>query len=241
MKCSSAIHSALEKYNQMAPHQSPSWPILQFSDIAPYSWLGDFDLLKFSGTNIIQKPWSIPANHEIMNKYFKVVHAHEEIHHLNIEICRLVEDPLGSSENFIDVEDEVLQLCFLDTLDVWLYILSTIEKNGRKILSFARDGWVQCLWWWVPIWWAQKQCLGLLIDIDRQYGRDWWAEVEAEQWWEHKPRKSCVRSLIQSICFMSRLCAPVINGSSYCIFELTIPFSIWIELWMMLWLQTIRW
>ena len=37
----------------------------------------------------MQKPWSIPANREIANKYFKVVRAHEEIHRLNIEIRRL--------------------------------------------------------------------------------------------------------------------------------------------------------
>ena len=37
----------------------------------------------------MQKPWSIPVNHEVANKYFKVVCAHEEIHHLNVEICRL--------------------------------------------------------------------------------------------------------------------------------------------------------
>lgn len=37
----------------------------------------------------MQKPWSVPANHEVANKYFKVLRAHEEIHRLNIEIRRL--------------------------------------------------------------------------------------------------------------------------------------------------------
>ena len=26
--------------------------------------------------------------------------------------------------------------------------------------------------------------------IDGRRERDWWTEVDAEQWWEHKPRKS---------------------------------------------------
>ena len=53
-KCSSAICIALERYNQLAPLQNPPRPILQFSDVASYSWLSDFDLLKFSSTDIMQ-------------------------------------------------------------------------------------------------------------------------------------------------------------------------------------------
>jgi hypothetical protein len=88
-KRSSAIRTALEKYNKLAPLQIPPRPILQFSDVASYSWLSDFDLLKFSRTDIMQKPWSVPANREVSNKYFKVLRAHEEIHRLNIEVRRL--------------------------------------------------------------------------------------------------------------------------------------------------------
>ena len=57
--------------------------------MASYSWLSEFDLLKYSHTDIMQKPWSVPVNREVADKYFKVVCAHEEIHHLNVEICRL--------------------------------------------------------------------------------------------------------------------------------------------------------
>jgi hypothetical protein len=88
-KRSSAIRTALEKYNQLAPLQDPPRPILQFSDVASYSWLSKFDLLKFSCTDILQKPWSVPANREVANKFFKVLRAHQEIHRLNIEVRRL--------------------------------------------------------------------------------------------------------------------------------------------------------
>jgi hypothetical protein len=88
-KRSSAIRTALEKYNELAPLQTPPRPTLQFSDVASYSWLSEFDLLKYSRTDIMQKPWSVPANREVANKYFKVVRAHEEIHRLNVEIRRL--------------------------------------------------------------------------------------------------------------------------------------------------------
>ncbi|KAF8229080.1 hypothetical protein L208DRAFT_1092424, partial [Tricholoma matsutake] len=86
---SSAICTALEKYNELGPLQKPPQPVLEYSDVASYSWLGAFDLLKHSCTNIMHKPWSVSANCKVANKYFKVVHAHEEIHRLNVEICWL--------------------------------------------------------------------------------------------------------------------------------------------------------
>ena len=70
-KRSSAIRMALEKYNELAPLQNPPRPTLLFSDVASYSWLTDFDLLKYSCTDIMQKPWSVPANHEVANKFSK--------------------------------------------------------------------------------------------------------------------------------------------------------------------------
>ena len=88
-KRSAAIRTALDKYNELAPQQNPSRPILQYSDVASYSWLGDFDLLKYSHSNITRKPWTVPANREVANKYFKVQRAQEEIERLNIEVHRL--------------------------------------------------------------------------------------------------------------------------------------------------------
>lgn len=90
VKCSLAKHTALEKYNQLAL-QNPPWPTLQFSDVASYSWLSNFDLLKYSCTDIMQKLWTVPTNCEVANKYFKVLCAHEEIHHLNVKVWRLNE------------------------------------------------------------------------------------------------------------------------------------------------------
>jgi hypothetical protein len=79
----------LDKYNKLAPLQNPPQPLLQYSDVASYSWLGDFDLLKFSRTDIMRKPWTVPANREVADKYFKMLRAQEEIHRLNVEVRRL--------------------------------------------------------------------------------------------------------------------------------------------------------
>lgn len=86
---SAAIRTALATYNELAPLQQPPRPILQFSDVASYAFLGDFELLKYSRHDIISKPWASAANREIATRYFKIHRAHEEIKRLNMEINRL--------------------------------------------------------------------------------------------------------------------------------------------------------
>ncbi|KAI0249685.1 hypothetical protein BJV78DRAFT_1129325, partial [Lactifluus subvellereus] len=88
-KRSSAIRTALDKYNKLAPLQNPPRPTLEYTDVASYSWLGDFELLKYSRNDIMRKPWTVPANREVANKYFKILRAQEEINRLNVEVRRL--------------------------------------------------------------------------------------------------------------------------------------------------------
>ncbi|KAI0245897.1 hypothetical protein BJV78DRAFT_1086966, partial [Lactifluus subvellereus] len=89
VKRSSAIRTALDKYNKLAPLQNPLQPTLEYTNVASYSWLGDFELLKYSRNDIMRKPWTIPANREVANKYFKILRAREEINRLNVEVRRL--------------------------------------------------------------------------------------------------------------------------------------------------------
>ncbi|KIJ60974.1 hypothetical protein HYDPIDRAFT_97749, partial [Hydnomerulius pinastri MD-312] len=88
-KRSLAIRTALDKYNELAPLQRPPRPTLEYSEIASYGWLGEFELLKHSHHDILSKPWASKANREIATKYFKIVRAREEITRLNVEIGRL--------------------------------------------------------------------------------------------------------------------------------------------------------
>ncbi|KAG1737248.1 hypothetical protein EDB19DRAFT_1594901, partial [Suillus lakei] len=55
---SAAIHSALEKYNALAPIQHPPWPVLDYSEVVGYASLGEFSLLKYSHYNVLAKPWT---------------------------------------------------------------------------------------------------------------------------------------------------------------------------------------
>jgi hypothetical protein len=94
---STAIRNALERYNQLAPLQTPPQAVLKFSKVASYAWLGEFELLKHLRQEILVKPWVSKATREIAGKYFKIIRAHEEIAHLNIEISRL--------QKWVDDED----------------------------------------------------------------------------------------------------------------------------------------
>ncbi|KAI0040590.1 hypothetical protein FA95DRAFT_1502613 [Auriscalpium vulgare] len=95
---SAAVRSALNTYNRLAPKQDPPRQKLEYSEVANYGWLGEFDLLKESRHEVLEKPWSQPANREAVTKYLKVHRAREEIQRLNVEIPRL--------RAWVDAEDE---------------------------------------------------------------------------------------------------------------------------------------
>ncbi|KAG1742348.1 uncharacterized protein EDB91DRAFT_1236994 [Suillus paluster] len=86
---SSAICMALDRYNKLAPLQVPPQPILEYTKVVWYAALGEFTLLKHSHHDLLMKPWAIPENCKMSAKFFKVLHLHEEITRLNIEIGRL--------------------------------------------------------------------------------------------------------------------------------------------------------
>ncbi|KAG1791119.1 uncharacterized protein HD556DRAFT_1445641 [Suillus plorans] len=106
---SAAIRTVLERYNRLAPVQTPPREMLEFSDIASYAWLGEFDLLKHLRHHLLQKPWASKVNREVANHYFKILRAREEIQRLNIEVGRLAA--------WVDDEDAHLQSSFESLLE----------------------------------------------------------------------------------------------------------------------------
>jgi hypothetical protein len=53
---SAAIRSALERYNALAPIQHPFRPVLDYSEVIGYAFLGEFSLLKYSHYDVLAKP-----------------------------------------------------------------------------------------------------------------------------------------------------------------------------------------
>ncbi|KAG2055886.1 hypothetical protein BDR06DRAFT_981630 [Suillus hirtellus] len=86
---SDAIRNAINRYNIQAASLIPPRQTIAWKDIAEYSFLGEFDLLRDSCTDIQDKDWARPAHREVTTKYFKLCQACEEIIQLNIEIRQL--------------------------------------------------------------------------------------------------------------------------------------------------------
>lgn len=87
---SKAIRGALDRYNLAASFLSPPRPNLSWNDIVEYAFLADFDLLRESREDVRDRPWSKPAFRVLIDKYFKLERAREEILRLNIEIKRVI-------------------------------------------------------------------------------------------------------------------------------------------------------
>ncbi|KAG1882375.1 hypothetical protein F4604DRAFT_1921540 [Suillus subluteus] len=144
---SAAIRTALDRYNKLAPLQDPPRPILDYSEVVGYACLGEFSLLKHSRHQILTKPWSVSANHEMAAKYFKLVRSHEEIVRLNVEIKRLqswVEHEDRSILNAIDSlladDAEALLVAELKEFHAKRHCINT---NHRKRLQkiYALEGY----------------------------------------------------------------------------------------------------
>jgi hypothetical protein len=100
---SSAIRTALDRYNIAALALDPPRRTLEWKEVVEYAFLADFDLLRDARQDISQRPWATPAGRLAMDKYFKMCRATEEIHRLNIEIRRVA--------TYIQDEDQYLRTC----------------------------------------------------------------------------------------------------------------------------------
>ena len=63
----------LTSYNAIAAKMNPPAVQLHKEDVFGYSFIGEFDFLKYSYSraNITQKLWADPLNHQVASKYFK--------------------------------------------------------------------------------------------------------------------------------------------------------------------------
>lgn len=85
---SKAVRTALEKYNAAAAALVPPRPELTWDSVVEYAFLSDFDLLADTREDVRQRTWAKPASRKIMDQYFKMQRAREEIQRLNVEIRR---------------------------------------------------------------------------------------------------------------------------------------------------------
>ncbi|KAF8120560.1 hypothetical protein EV363DRAFT_1094912, partial [Boletus edulis] len=86
---SAAIRTAITRYNMQAQALNPPRPKISWKEITDYSFLGEFDLLRYSREDARSNDWTKPAYREATAKFFKLQRAREEILRLNVEVRRL--------------------------------------------------------------------------------------------------------------------------------------------------------
>ncbi len=87
--CCTAIHNAINHYNALVPIQTPPHPCLEYSEVVKYCNFSEFEILKHSDHDLLSKDWTVLANRQAANKYFKLKRAKEEVQHCNIEVAHL--------------------------------------------------------------------------------------------------------------------------------------------------------
>ncbi|KAJ6528680.1 hypothetical protein DFH09DRAFT_1327690 [Mycena vulgaris] len=87
---SQAIRNGLARYNAAAAALVPPARSLTWTEVIDYTFLSEWDLLRDPEGNAQLLPWATPAARLVLDIYFKIERAREEIERLNVEIWRLV-------------------------------------------------------------------------------------------------------------------------------------------------------
>ncbi|KAJ3741593.1 hypothetical protein DFH05DRAFT_1537192 [Lentinula detonsa] len=98
-----AMKKSLEEYNACAASLKLPRKLLDWDDILNYTYLSEFDFLRDSRADILDKPWAKPAVREAMSELFKLIRAGEEIDRLHVEIKRLLTYMKEEEEYFATV------------------------------------------------------------------------------------------------------------------------------------------
>ncbi|KAJ7050779.1 hypothetical protein C8F01DRAFT_1000146, partial [Mycena amicta] len=84
------VKNTIERYNKVAEVMTPPCQRLSRDVIVEYVFLSDFDLLRDDANPLENEKWATPTFRLLMDHYFKLERAWEEIQHLNIEIHRVI-------------------------------------------------------------------------------------------------------------------------------------------------------
>ncbi|KAJ7034307.1 hypothetical protein C8F04DRAFT_1349600 [Mycena alexandri] len=87
---SQAIKNALKTYNSAASALVPAGRILSWSEVVEYAFLADFDLLRDPEKVGEVREWATPGARLLLDQYFRIERAREEVIRLDVEIRRFV-------------------------------------------------------------------------------------------------------------------------------------------------------
>ena len=105
---SEAIRNAISRYNTQAAALNPPRPSVSWKDIAEYSFLVEFDLLRHSRADVRDNDWAKPAFRQATVKFFKLQRAREELVRASVEVRRLRSSIHDEEAHISKIVDELL-------------------------------------------------------------------------------------------------------------------------------------
>lgn len=127
---SQAIRTALDRYNEATALLYPDRDPLKWDEVVQYASLADFDILRDARQDISERPWASSAGRIVMDQYFKLKRAEEEIQRLNVEIPRLVTYMIDEDE-FLREREEATAL--VDSGLAYQIRLYRLERSQKPI------------------------------------------------------------------------------------------------------------
>ncbi|KAJ7223797.1 hypothetical protein C8J57DRAFT_1535947 [Mycena rebaudengoi] len=103
---SKAIRTALKNYNTAAESLTPPARTLEWAEVIDYMFLADFNLLRGGIQSDALRPWATPAAQMVLDAYFRIERAKEEVIRLDIEIRRVVTHIRDERAFFVAKEQE---------------------------------------------------------------------------------------------------------------------------------------
>ncbi|KAL0567522.1 hypothetical protein V5O48_014471 [Marasmius crinis-equi] len=128
-----AIDSALKDYNSRAQAMNPPRPKLDLKELMEYTFLSDFELLKETKSEVLEKPWARPGNRLLVTKIFKLFRAEEEVDRLNNEIQSLYTYIQEETAYLRQREEELKSTDFLLGFQVRLHRYERGRFNGTHL------------------------------------------------------------------------------------------------------------
>ncbi|KAF8215731.1 hypothetical protein K438DRAFT_1560255, partial [Mycena galopus ATCC 62051] len=76
---SKAIRNTLNQYNTAAEVLDPPGCLLTWAEVVDYTFLSDFNILRNPDTTSSIRAWATPAARQLLDSYYKLERAREEI------------------------------------------------------------------------------------------------------------------------------------------------------------------
>lgn len=106
---SQAIKQALQRFNDATKKLKPPRETLHWEEVVDYTFLSEFDILANTQEDVRKRQWARPAAQILIDQFFKIQRANEEIQWLNVEIPRLIMF-IWDEENFLKSMEDRLRI-----------------------------------------------------------------------------------------------------------------------------------